>query len=134
MPRGAAPGERRGGRQKGTPNKATVARQNAQAESLAQATAAVMAGIDLSKFEGITGLAVMRLAMMAHLQANDLQAAAQWGEKVAPYETPKPIARDPERADDQPALRIIGGLPDDRDNPPDVPPEAGADIPGSGTV
>lgn len=132
MPRGAAPGERRGGRQKGTPNKATVAKQNARAESLAQATAAVMAGIDLSKFEGITGLAVMRLAMMAHLQANDLQAAAQWGEKVAPYETPKPIAREAGKDDEEPALKIIGGLPDDRDNPSDIPPEAGRDIPGEG--
>ncbi len=27
MPRGSAPGERRGGRQKGTPNKATVERR-----------------------------------------------------------------------------------------------------------
>jgi hypothetical protein len=33
MPRGSAPGERRGGRKKGTPNKVTAARQAAVAES-----------------------------------------------------------------------------------------------------
>ena len=41
MPRGSAPGERRGGRAKGTPDKATVARQAAMAAAVADCFASM---------------------------------------------------------------------------------------------
>lgn len=108
-----AQGRKTGGRQKGTPNKATIARQEAEALSLAEAQAAVLAGVDLSALEGITGLQVMRLAMAAHLQAGNLDKAAAWGERVAPYETSKPVARDPNAGTSERTILIRGGLPDD---------------------
>lgn len=82
-------GRKTGGRQRGTPNKSTLARRQERASALAQASAAVMAGVDLSSLEGITGLQVMRMAMAAHLKAGDLDKAAAWGKEIAPYESAK---------------------------------------------
>ena len=71
MPRGSRPGERRGGRKKGTPNKKT-------AELQARVAA-----------EGITPLEVMVGAMRALWAKNEAVAAAAIAKDAAPYLHPR---------------------------------------------
>lgn len=71
MARGSKPGERRGGRTKGQPN-----RKNR--ETIAKAEAL-----------GITPLEVMLEAMMAHYRLGNLDEAALKAKEAAPYVHPK---------------------------------------------
>ena len=107
---GSKPGERRGGRQKGSLNKATIERQQAAASALAEAQAAILSGIDLSDVQSITGLQVMRLAMIAHVKAGNLDKAAVWGKEIAPFETAKKVAKpeDPAPGNDVPQGFVDG--------------------------
>jgi hypothetical protein len=80
MPRGSAPGERRGGRQKGTPNKATIIERRMRAQ----------AGLEAAKRTGVMPLDIM-LAVAAggpeadQISDRQLQAAIA----AAPYVHPK---------------------------------------------
>lgn len=71
MARGSRPGERRGGRQKGVPNRASLARQ-----------AKVAA-------EGVTPLDVMLRAMREHFDKKRFDEAASIAKDAAPYVHPK---------------------------------------------
>ncbi len=71
MPRGSRPGERRGGRKKGIPNRASISRQ-----------AKVAA-------EGVTPLDVMLRAMREHFEAKRFDEAAAFAKDAAPYVHPK---------------------------------------------
>jgi hypothetical protein len=71
MPKGSAPGERRGGRQPGTPNKRTAE----QREKLAAA--------------GLLPLDVMLAVMRRAYDANDLEAALDAARSAAPYVHPR---------------------------------------------
>ena len=79
MPRGSAPGERRGGRHKGTPNKATVERQMR-----------AQAGLEAAKLTGKLPLDIMLTVAAGGPEADkisdrQLQAAIA----AAPYVHPK---------------------------------------------
>lgn len=97
MPAGSAPGERRGGRQKGGRNKATVEREHERAEALAHATARVMEGTDVSAVRSMRAVDVMRTAMRIHADAGNWDKASAWAKEIAPYETAK-LAPKPEEA------------------------------------
>jgi hypothetical protein len=84
---GSKPGERRGGRQKGTPNKQTVASRKKAATDIALVAEMVRNGIDLSSTP--MAVDVMRMAMTAHLKLGFIDKAAAWAKELAPYESPK---------------------------------------------
>jgi hypothetical protein len=74
MPRGSKPGERRGGRQKGTPNRSTVAR---------------IAIADKAAAQGITPLEVMMSAMRSFYENGDMEKAVTVAASAAPYMHPR---------------------------------------------
>lgn len=88
MPSGAVPGERRGGRQKGTPNKATAKKKADLQEALKLAFAALGPdGIDeLSPAE------LLRFASREAAKAGFIQAAASLAKDAAPYFNARPSA------------------------------------------
>ena len=105
MPAGAAPGERRGGRAKGTPNKATEAKRGAEAKALDEAF--LLLGPSLVK--GMSPARVMRYAMETLLLAGFSQAALVYAEKVAPYFDAKLaplIVEPPQEAEEERARRL----------------------------
>jgi hypothetical protein len=81
MPRGSAPGERRGGRAKGTPDKATAARQAAMAAAVADCCAKMTA----MEIAALTPKQVMLLAMQSALKSGDVLLAVNIAERAAPY-------------------------------------------------
>lgn len=132
MPAGSAPGEHRGGRGKGTRNKATIEREHERAAALAHATAQVTEGIDLSAVRSMRAVEVMRTAMLIHANAGNWDKASAWAKEIAPYETAK-LAPKPEEAaaetDEERAYRMRSAVSEMRkaavgdDEPvPDVQP------------
>ena len=92
-----ASGHKTGGRQKGTPNKATV-RLDAKLAEVA---------------ERATLLDVMRYAMRRELEDGRWRSAASIAEKAAPYVHPKMAPRAEEGGGDRElTIKIIGGLPE----------------------
>jgi hypothetical protein len=83
--RGAKPGERRGGRVAGTPNKATVVRQ----EMLADVTAKAIEDLTAEQIDRLSPLDIMLMAMRASAKAGNLTAAAAAAKEAAPYVLPK---------------------------------------------
>src|SRR5580704_5935890 len=82
MPRGGSkPGERRGGRAKGTPDKATAARQTAMAAAVADCFATMTA----VEIEGLKPKQVMLMAMHSAMKSGDVLLAVNIAERVAPY-------------------------------------------------
>ena len=81
MPRGSAPGERRGGRKKGTPDKATAARQAAMQAAVADCFATMTA----AEVEALTPKQVLLLAMQAAVRNGDVLLAVNIAERAAPY-------------------------------------------------
>ena len=97
MPRGSAPGERRGGRQKGTPNKSTIERKLRAQEGLAAARQTGRLPLDIMLAVAVGGPGADKIS------DRQLQAAIA----AAPYVHPKlaavavndvtPPARDEEK-------------------------------------
>ena len=81
MPRGSAPGERRGGRKKGTPDKATAARQAAMQAAVANCFASMTA----AEIEALTPKEIMLLTMQAAAKNGDALLAVNIAERAAPY-------------------------------------------------
>ncbi len=83
--RGAKPGERRGGRARGTPNKATVDREAALAAAHRRATD----GMTEAERASLSPLDVMLLAMRIAVQEGDWRLATSVAAAAAPYVHPK---------------------------------------------
>jgi hypothetical protein len=101
-------GQKTGGRQKGTPNKATV-RLDAK---LAEAPGWATAGLPTSEVASISPLDVMQYAMRLELQGGHWRSAAAIAKKAAPYVHPKMAPRAEDRGDNEVTIKIIGGLPE----------------------
>jgi hypothetical protein len=82
---GSKPGERRGGRKAGTPNKARVNREEAAAEAERRATE----GMSPDEIADLSPLAVMLLAMRTAVKDGKLSVAAAVAKEAAPYLHPK---------------------------------------------
>jgi hypothetical protein len=107
MPRGAAPGERRGGRQKGTPDKATAERQALLDQALADAFAALGPEfIDTLSPAQYQDRVWREAAKAAHHRAAFVMAG-----QAAPYFDAKKVAAPSGSDDDPAAVTITGGLP-----------------------
>lgn len=107
MARGSSPGERRGGRQKGTPNKATVERE----AKLAEARDRILASITPEQIAAMSPLDIMLQAMQLEAQSGEWRVAAALAEKAAPYLHPKKVAGGDGDENDGKII-ITGGLPD----------------------
>jgi hypothetical protein len=81
MPRGSAPGERRGGRAKGTPDKVTVARQAAMAAAVADC----FASMTDAQIEALKPKEIMLRAMHTAAKNGDSLLAVSIAERAAPY-------------------------------------------------
>lgn len=81
MARGASPGERRGGRQKGTPNKATVERE----QKLSEARERILVTLAPEQIAAMSPLDIMLQAMQIEAQSGDWRAAAALAKEAAPY-------------------------------------------------
>lgn len=108
MPRGAAPGERRGGRKKGTLDKATVEKQDA----FNRAAAAALSLLDPKVVKSLTPANLMRLCMTAAAEAGLMNAALVIAEKCAPYFDPKLGAVDVTKSDTKTVVVVRGGFGD----------------------
>ena len=99
---------RPGGRQKGTPNKATVRLAAKFAEAAERATA----GLSPSEFASMMPLDVMLFVMRLELEGGRWRSAASIAEKAAPYVHPKMAPRAEEGGDHELTIKVIGGLPE----------------------
>jgi hypothetical protein len=82
VPRGGSkPGERRGGRAKGTPDKATAARQAAMAAAVADCFDSMTS----EEIDVLTPAEVMLLAMRHAVRSRDILLAVNLAERAAPY-------------------------------------------------
>jgi hypothetical protein len=134
---GSKPGERRGGRQKGTPNKATVERvlraERAVAESKAAGRKLAVETLDHYMHDFLAIAAGFR-------EHGDLAAFERWAvlavqtaKDLAPYQSPKLSAVVVGSAAVT-KIEVIGGLPDDQDgsfiaSPAITPASADSSIP-----
>src|SRR5271168_4263558 len=103
-----ARGHKTGGRQKGTPNKATVW----LAAKLTEVAERATAGLSPSEIASMLPLDVMQYAMRLELQGGQLRSAASIAEKAAPYVHPKMAPRAEEGGDRELTIKVIGGLPE----------------------
>ena len=103
-----ARGHKTGGRQKGTPNKATVR----LAAKLAEAAERATAGLSSSEIATMMPLDVMLLAMRLELEGGQWRSAASIAEKAAPYFHPKMAPRAEDGGDNEVTIKITGGLPE----------------------
>jgi hypothetical protein len=103
-----ASGHKTGGRQKGTPNKATVR----LAAKLAEVAERATAGLSSSEIASTLPLDVMQYAMRLELECGQWRAAASIAEKAAPYVHAKMAARAEEAGDRELTIKIVGGLPE----------------------
>lgn len=108
MPRGAAPGERRGGRKKGVPNKATVERS----ADLDQALAAAFEALGPEFIDSLTPAQYQDRVWREAAKATHHRAAFAMAGQAAPYFDAKPAPKSSEPAESDKDTRIIGGLPD----------------------
>ena len=104
---GSKPGERRGGRQKGTPNKATIDRD----AKLAEAKERVLCGLTPELIAAMSPLDIMLQAMQIEAQCGEWRAAAALAKEAAPYLHRKKAAEGEEVGDDR-TIIVTGGLPD----------------------
>ena len=105
-----ARGHKTGGRQKGTPNKATVR----LAAKLAEAAERASAELSSSEIASMLPLDVMQYAMRLELEGGQWRSAASIAEKAAPYFHAKVAARAEDGdADREITVRVTGGLPDE---------------------
>jgi hypothetical protein len=102
--RGSAPGERRGGRQPGTPNRRTEALALAQAEAAEHVTQAL--GPDA--FHGDAHALLMALYRDT---AQPLDLRLQAAKAAIAYEKPRLAAVQVEQTPNEVTIKVIGGLP-----------------------
>ena len=103
-----ARGQKTVGRQKGTPNKATVR----LAAKLADAAERATAGLSPAEIASMMPVDVMLFAMRLELGNGQLRSAASIAEKAAPYVHPKMAPRAEEGGDHELTIKVIGGLPE----------------------
>lgn len=99
-------GRKTGGRTKGTPNKATVVRQ----QFVEDVAAAALEELDEETQAKLSPLGVMLLAMHASLRAKKLLEAAQLAAQAAPYLHPKLSAADTTVRSDS-TVRLVSDEP-----------------------
>ena len=102
-----ARGHKTGGRQKGTPNKATVR----LAAKLAEARERATAGLSPSEIASMMPLDVLLFTMRLEVECGQLRSAASIAEKAA-LRPPKMAPRAEEAGDHELTIKIIGGLPE----------------------
>ena len=103
-----ARGHKTGGRQKGTPNKATVR----LAAKLAEAAGRATTGLSPPEIASMMPVDVMLFAMRIELECGQLRSAASIAEKAAPYLHARMAPRAEEGGDKELTIKIIGGLPE----------------------
>jgi hypothetical protein len=103
---GSAPGERRGGRQKGTPNKAKAEERT----NIADALKVAFADIGPEAIDNLTPAQMLRFAARAAAKAGFIQAACALAKDAAPYFDRR---ADGDDDDKEAGLTIVvkGGLP-----------------------
>ena len=106
MPHGSAPGERRGGRQKGTPNKATAARRADVQTALTTAFAA----LGPEYIDQLSPAMLQLIAMREAAKAGHIQAALAIAKEAAPYFDAKATAAGSGK-DDGAIVEVRGRLP-----------------------
>jgi hypothetical protein len=106
MPAGAKPGERRGGRQKGTPNKVKSAEVTNFAEAMKIAVLA--AGPEL--IDSLTPAQLLRHFSREATKAGFVQAGLAWAKDCAVYFDRRMDGEDESAAI---TINVTGGLPDD---------------------
>lgn len=115
MPRGAAPGERRGGRAKGKKNKKT----EEYIDFYRKAEVAACEALTPEQIKALTPRDVLMMAMQVAVTGKNLALAAKSADAIAPYEHSK---KAPTQAgafgDEAGVIRIVGGLPDEADDVP----------------
>lgn len=107
-PGGSKPGERRGGRKKGTPNKATV-------ERYASADEALRAAFDVlspQQIDQISPATVMITAMRGLVRARLIGQAVTLAKEAAPYFDAKLAPRGDASGDNKLVVVVRGGLED----------------------
>jgi hypothetical protein len=105
---GSKPGERRGGRKKGTPNKATNAKRNELEDALAEAFRL----LGPVAIENLTPLQVMLRSMRTLLHAGLVQPALAIAKEAAPYVDAKKAPKMADGPETEGGIQINGGLPD----------------------
>jgi hypothetical protein len=85
MPAGAAPGERRGGRQKGTTNKLTKARD----ESEKAARAVAFGSLTEDQIQALTPKDIFRLVAHHAVRTMDIPLMLKAASELAPYVHPR---------------------------------------------
>jgi hypothetical protein len=118
---GSKPGERRGGRQKGTPNKATTARK----ADLHQALALVFAKFGPEFIDTLTPARLQLIAMREAAKAGFVASALAIARDVAPYYDAKLaslIVEPPQEAEEDKARRLHEAMRQMRETVGDVPP------------
>ena len=96
------------GRQKRTPNKATVR----LAAKLTEAAERATSGLSPSEIASMMPLPVILLAMRLELQGGQWRLAASIAEKAAPYLHAKMASRAEEGGDRELTIKVMGGLPE----------------------
>ena len=96
MPRGSAPGERRGGRGKGAVNKPKAERNRDAVTDLAH-VASLVPNLTFDQAMNLRAIDVMRTAQAMYAMAGEWAKASAWAKEIAPYETAK-LAPKPEEA------------------------------------
>lgn len=113
MPQGSAPGERRGGRQRGTPNKATAEKK----ADLHAALALAFARLGPEEIDKLSPAQMLRLAAHEAAKAGFVQAALSIAKDAAPYFDARPSPTDGAGDSSQEVIEIIGGLPEPEQAP-----------------
>lgn len=103
---GSKPGERRGGRQKGTLNKEKVA----EVATFAGALRAAKDRIGDTVIDDLSPAQTMRLFAREAIKAGFVQAGMAWMKDCAPYFDRR--ADGPDDGDTNTTIRIEGGLPE----------------------
>lgn len=108
MSRGSAPGEYRGGRRKGTPNKATAERR----ASIDEALSAAFDVLAPEQIDQISPATVMITAMRGLVRARLIGPAVTLAKEVAPYFDAKLAPRGDSGSDNKLVVVVRGGLED----------------------
>lgn len=102
---GSAPGERRGGRQKGTPNKAKAA----QRESVAEALKVAFAALGPIAIDEMSPAEIMRLASREAIKAGHVLSGVAMAKDAAPYFDAKLVPTNHDANSDY-TIIVKGGL------------------------
>lgn len=109
MPAGASPGERRGGRAAGTPNKATEERT----EIFRRVMAVAFGEFSQEFIDSLSPAQAMRVAMRIAFRNKLVPEGLQLAKDAAPYFDRKLAPMEAQQSDEDKTVTIKGGLPDD---------------------